>query len=134
MLNGTLTLGLGDTLVTTLTGAGTSGYAGINGTVVASNSALRYDVTTTASQTLASHSGFGTLGYQLSNGASLNLASAGTFGQTLALAGTGTVNSAADITTANASALVSTSVIQPGVSSGNVPATALTINNSGAWP
>jgi hypothetical protein len=72
MLNGTLTLGLGDTLVTTLTGAGTSGYAGINGTVVASNSALRYDVTTTASQTLASHSGFGTLGYQLSNGASLS--------------------------------------------------------------
>ncbi|KAH1708695.1 hypothetical protein KXX40_000277, partial [Aspergillus fumigatus] len=52
VLNGDLTLGAPDTLVTSLTGAGTSGYAGINGTVYANGSALRYNVTGDASDTL----------------------------------------------------------------------------------
>lgn len=128
VLNGNLTLGTGDKLVTTLTGAGTSGYAGINGTVYANNSVLRYDVATDGSDTLANHAGFSTVGYQVGSGATLTLGTSGTWGSTVNLAGTGNVVLNGSVATTNASALATTSVIQAGTS---VPDTTLTITNNG---
>jgi hypothetical protein len=128
VLNGNLTLGSGDRLVTTLSGSGTSGYAGINGTVSASNSILRYDVTANASDTLSTHAGFSTLGYQVAGGATLTLGTSGTWGSTVNLAGTGNVVLNGSVSTTNQAALTSTSVIQSGLT---VPATALTITNNG---
>ncbi|NKJ00423.1 adhesin HecA-like repeat protein [Novosphingobium sp. SG707] len=128
VLNGDLTLGAPDTLVTSLTGAGTSGYAGINGTVYANGSALRYNVTADASDTLSNHTGFATLGYQVAGGATLTLGTSGTWGSTVNLAGTGSVVLNGSVTTTNAAALTSATVIQSGT---NLPATALTITNNG---
>ena len=128
ILNGNLTLGNSDKLVTTLTGAGTSGYAGINGTVYASNSVLRYDVTADSSATLANHAGFSTVGYQVAGGTTLTLGTSGTMSSTVNLAGTGNVVLNGSVATSNAAALASTSVIQSGT---NVPSTTLTITNNG---
>ncbi|MDE1918632.1 MAG: hypothetical protein KGJ57_12985 [Sphingomonadales bacterium] len=128
MLNGNLTLGNGDKLVTSLTGAGTSGYAGINGTVTANNSLLRYDVTTDASDTFANRAGFSSVGYQVGSGATLTLGTNGTVTTPLSLAGTGNVVFNGSVLVTNAAALSTTSVIQ---SSGTVPTTALTITNNG---
>lgn len=128
MLNGNLTLGNGDKLVTSLTGAGTSGYAGINGTVTANNSLLRYDVTTDATDTFASRAGFSSVGYQVGSGATLTLGTNGTVTTPLSLAGTGSVVFNGSVSVTNAAALSTTNVIQ---SSGTVPATALTITNNG---
>ncbi|WP_157099120.1 hypothetical protein [Novosphingobium rosa] len=129
VLNGNLALGNGDMLITSLTGSGTSGYAGINGTVNAKNSVLRYDVTADASDTLAAHAGFTTLGYQVASGATLTLGTNGTYGSTVTLAGQGNVVLNGTVSTSNAAALTTASVIQQGNS---VLPTALTITNNGA--
>lgn len=128
VLNGDLALGAPDTLVTSLTGAGTSGYAGINGTVYANGSTLRYNVTADAGDTLSNHAGFATLGYQVAGGATLTLGSSGTWGSTVNLAGTGSAVLNGNVSVTNAAALTTTSVIQAGT---NLPATALTITNNG---
>jgi hypothetical protein len=130
VLNGNLSLGSGDTLITNISGAGTSGYAGINGTVSASNSALRYDVTSNASDTLTSHAGFTTLGYQVASGATLTLGTSGTFGSTLNLAGQGTIVFDGSIATTNTTTVNTVGVLQPGIS--NLPNSTYTLVNNGS--
>jgi len=129
MLYGNLTLGSGDALITTISGSGTSGYAGINGTVSASNSVLRYDVTGNESATLAMRSGFTSLGYQVAGGAALTLNTNGAFGSTVNLAGQGNVVLNGTIAATNAVAIQEAAVMQPGMTT--LP-TALTITNNGA--
>lgn len=129
VLNGNLSLGSGDTLITSISGSGTSGYAGINGTVSASNSALRYDVTSNQSDTVTSHAGFTSLGYQVGSGATLTLGTSGTMNTTLNLAGQGTIVFNGAIATTNVSAVNTLGVLQPGVSS--VATSTYTLVNNG---
>jgi hypothetical protein len=115
MLNGNLVLGGGATLVTDLVNTGPGVFAGISGTVTAgAASSLRYAVNGDASATLAlgAVGPFSTAGYQLANGAALSLtAPAGQVrGQTLLLAGNGSVDLDADIFEATGAAAALTSV------------------------
>jgi hypothetical protein len=128
VLNGNLSLGSDDTLITSISGSGTSGYAGINGTVNASNSALRYDVTSNQSDIVTSHAGFTSLGYQVGSGATLTLGTSGTMNTTLNLAGQGTIVFNGAIATTNVSAVNTLGVLQPGASS-VAPSTYTLVNN-----
>ncbi|MBB3957142.1 autotransporter outer membrane beta-barrel domain-containing protein [Novosphingobium sediminicola] len=128
ILNGNLTLGYGDTLVTTVSGSGTSGYAGINGAVYANNSVLRYDVTSDSSSTLTSRAGFSTIGYQVAGGATLTLGTSSTYGSTLTLAGQGSVVFNGSVSTIDSPALTTGSAI---ITAGDYTPTALTITNNG---
>ena len=135
MLNGNLKLGDGATLVTDLANPGPGQFAGISGTVTAgSNTELRYAVNADASAVLpAGNLGpFGTVGYQLANGAALTLTAPRdqTRTQTLLLAGTGSVDLDANIAVAGAAAIRSTdSITYPG---GPNAATSLAIISRGA--
>ena len=114
VLNGDLILGYGDTLVTALTGAGTSGFAGINGTVQANQSVLRYDVGADTTTTLALPAGFASVGYQVKDGATLTLDTAGTWCSAVVIAGSGNVVLNGTVMTNDVSALTSTALIQAG--------------------
>ncbi|WP_226015967.1 autotransporter outer membrane beta-barrel domain-containing protein [Novosphingobium sp. FKTRR1] len=96
-LNGNLTLGAGDRLITKL-GSGT-GFAGINGSVFANNSALIYSVAGNASTTTIAPSGFSALGFELQDGASLALSGSGHIGSTVTLAGSGAITISGTIDT-----------------------------------
>ncbi|WP_440847293.1 hypothetical protein [Sphingomonas sp. 22176] len=136
VLNGNLQLG-GATLVTDIANTGNGTFAGITGTVTAgSGASLRYVVNTDTSTTLsaAGVGPFSNVGYQLANGAQLTLTASS--GQTLTapvqLAGTGSVDLDAGITTTDAAALQNGSVITypgSGIDSG---AAALSITSRGA--
>ncbi len=122
VLNGDLILGYGDTLVTALTGAGTSGFAGINGTVQANQSVLRYDVGADTTTTLALPAGFASVGYQVKDGATLTLDTAGTWRSAVVIAGSGNVVLNGTVMTNDVSALTSTALIQAGGYSYGIPA------------
>ncbi|WP_206245260.1 hypothetical protein [Novosphingobium terrae] len=128
VLNGNLVLGNGDQLVTPLTGSGTSGYAGINGTVYGNNSILRYDVTADASSTLTTHAGFGTTIYQVASGTTLTLGTNGSSGSAVTLAGNGNVVLNGTVNTTNQAALTSTAVLNSDFTSAN---SILTVTNNG---
>lgn len=124
VLNGNLTLGLGDTLVTDISGAGTGKFAGITGTVSANQSNLIYTVNADVSATATAPSGFSSLAYQLGNKATLSLTSSGTASAPLKLSGTGNVALSGTLTARNQSAVQS-------VSGYGNSSNALTITNSG---
>lgn len=109
VLNGSLTLGLGDTLVADISSAGTGKFAGITGTVSANQSNLIYTVNADASATAIAPSGFSSLAYQLGNKATLSLTSSGTASAPLKLSGTGNVALSGTLTTRNQSAVQSVS-------------------------
>ncbi len=112
VLNGSLTLGSGEQLVTDLDGAGTSGIAGINGTIAASGALLRFRVTADATTEASARAGFAELGYDLYDGAKLTLTATDI---PLVFAGTGSVDLTGGITATTRSAItVSTVVVAPG--------------------
>lgn len=105
VLNGNLTLGKGDTLVTDLVNTGTGQFAGINGTVTTTGGLLRYRVSGEASAVIGAVGPFATTGYELVDNAKLTLTAYAPQTLPLVLAGTGTVNLTADIQTTNQTAL-----------------------------
>lgn len=114
-LNGNLRL-TGATLVTDLVNTGPGSFAGITGVVTADgSSSLRYAVN--ADTVVALGSGnvgpFNNVGYQLANGAKLTLTAPATqtSGQTLLLAGSGSVDLDANIAASATSAIQSTSAL-----------------------
>jgi hypothetical protein len=130
VLNGNLTLGKNDTLVTDLVNTGTSQFAGINGTVTTTGGLLRYRVSGEASAVIGAVGPFATAGYELVDGAKLTLTAETPQTLPLILAGTGTVDLAADIQTTNQTALSIVWAARPDNSSLNNP-NALTVVNHG---
>lgn len=127
VLNGNLTLGRADALVTDFVNTGTGAFAGITGQVNASRSVLRLRVRADATDVLAERAGFTSLGYELSNDARLTLS--GTSDQTLLVAGRGSVDLSGDISTVLRGAIQSISpLLAPGETAA---ASALTITSSG---
>ena len=115
VLNGNLTLGKGDTLVTDLVNTGTSQFAGINGTVTATDGLLRYRVSGDASAVIGAVGPFATTGYELVEGAHLTLTADMAQSLPLVLAGSGTVDLNADISTTNQEAIeVTAAALVPG--------------------
>ena len=104
VLNGNLTLAAGDTLVTELTGSEGNRYAGITGSVFGANTALRYRVRSDATAAFTTGGSFATVGYELYDKAALTLTGSGA-SRTLTVAGEGSLDLAADISTTNSSAL-----------------------------
>lgn len=135
VLNGNLALGGGATLITDIVNTGPGRFAGITGTVTGgADSTLRYAVNGDTAATLPTGGvgPFANVGYQLGNGAKLTLiAPAGqTRTQPLLLAGNGSVDLNAAITTTNTAAIQSTSAI---TYPGSVAATgALSLTSRGA--
>lgn len=111
VLNGNLTLGYGDYLVTELVNTGTGSFAGINGTVTATDSNLRYEVRSDATASYGAVSGFATIGYELFDNAALTLKSSGGTALPLTFAGTGAIDLNADIATTRNSAIQTNSLI-----------------------
>ena len=130
VLNGNLTLGKGDTLVTDLVNTGSGQFAGINGTVTTTGGLLRYRVSGEASAVIGAVGPFATTGYELVDGAKLTLTADAPQTLPLILAGTGTVDLTADIQTTNQTALSVVWAAKPD-SSTTVNPDALTVVNSG---
>ncbi|OAN59469.1 beta strand repeat-containing protein [Sphingomonas sp. TDK1] len=112
---------------------GTGAFAGITGTVTAdSNSSLRYAINADTSTTLTPGNvgPFSNVGYQLSNGATLTITAptAQTQGNTLQLAGSGTVDVNANMAISSGSAIqVTNALTYPGVtSSGTIASLSIT--------
>ncbi|KHL25465.1 hypothetical protein PK98_01850 [Croceibacterium mercuriale] len=112
VLNGNLTLGASDVLITSLINAGPGQFAGINGRVVANGGNLRYRVAADAEATYAPPSGFGSTGYEVAEGATLVLKGNGTTAQTLTLAGAGTADVTVDISTNGKQAIFVTAPVR----------------------
>ena len=130
MLNGNLTLSIGDVLITDLVNTGTGTFAGISGTVNATNAELRYRVRGTVSATLAPVGPFQQVGYDLVGGAKLTLTAPATRTQTLTLTGSGTVDLNATIATTNAPTLQDSPIPIPGLT--DTATTGLAITSRGA--
>ncbi len=132
MLNGNLTLNNGDVLITDLANTGPGLFAGINGTVTATNAELRYRVSGTAAATVGPVGTFQQVGYDLVNGANLTLSAPtqATRTQTLTLTGSGTVDLNATIATTNATTLQNSPISIPGVT--DTTPTGLVITSRGA--
>lgn len=111
VLNGNLSLGNYTTLVTELTGAGTSGFAGVNGSVTSSGGSVRFRVHDDASATTPSLSGFRSVGYDLFDGAALTLSGAGDVTQQLVFAGNGSVDLNANLVATTQPAILSDAVL-----------------------
>ncbi len=114
VLNGNLTLGRSDALITELVNPGPGRFAGINGTVTANQSVLRYRVRADGSASFDTVAGFDDIGYELYNNARLVLTRSGVATSSLSLAGSGTVDINADIATTTAPAIRSQSLLAPG--------------------
>ncbi len=132
ILNGNLTLGVGDTLITDLANpaSNTGTFAGITGTVNATSSNLLYNVAATTGTVATTPAGFSLVGYQLSNDATLTFDSASALTATLGLAGTGTVVFDGTIATTDAAALASRAVEYTLGDYGSNTALAVTNNGS----
>lgn len=109
VLNGNLTLGRNDTLIAELANGGQGAFAGITGTVTATDSLLRYRVRSDASASVTAPAGFASTGFDLYDGAALSLS--GTSSRTVQLAGNGRVDLDATIATVGAPALQLTSLL-----------------------
>ncbi|MGN7161562.1 autotransporter outer membrane beta-barrel domain-containing protein [Sphingomonas sp. SAFR-052] len=127
VLNGDLILGQDNTLVTELVNTGSGAFAGITGNVIASDSNLRLRVRSDASATLTTPAGFSEIGYELFDNAALTLTGPATTMPVL-LAGSGSVDLNANITTTAASAIRISGLSQYSTDS----PTSLTITSRGA--
>ncbi|WP_132910877.1 autotransporter outer membrane beta-barrel domain-containing protein [Sphingomonas sp. BK235] len=125
VLNGNLTLGRGDTLVAELAGSGAGRFAGITGTVTATDSLLRYrvrDAATVAAD--AAPAGFATIGYDLIGGAALTLTGARA---PVSVAGEGSVDVGGDIVVGTAPAIAAGyALAAPGETAASAGALAVT--------
>ncbi|WDF75102.1 hypothetical protein [Novosphingobium sp. KACC 22771] len=131
VLNGNLTLGQGDTLITDLINTGPGAFAGINGSVTASNANLIYNVGADASSAAALPNGFSTLGFQLANKANLTLTGQSALASSLTLAGVGSVNLNGSLSSSSGPVILTTSFQTPSGGGGDAAATALAITNNG---
>ncbi|WP_137678998.1 hypothetical protein [Aurantiacibacter suaedae] len=111
ILNGNLALGNGDFLVTSINNKGDGDFAGINGTVSASNSHLRYEVNSDTSALLALPQGFSSVGFQLHDDAALTLKTDETYTSQLLVSGVGSVDLTLDIEVIDTGALSGTAMI-----------------------
>lgn len=132
VLNGNLTLGQGDTLITDLVNTGSGAFAGINGSVTSSNANLIYNVGANASATTSLPSGFSTLGFQLANKAVLTLTGQSALTSYLTLAGVGSVNLNGSLSASSGPVIQTTSAQTPSGGGGDAAATALNITNNGS--
>ncbi|MES3106710.1 autotransporter outer membrane beta-barrel domain-containing protein [Sphingomonas aurantiaca] len=121
VLNGSLTLGNGDTLISEFANDGAGAFAGITGTVTASGTLLRYRVRADAAAMLDRPAGFAGVGYDLYDGATLTLTGTATqsaptfYAAPLSLAGNGIVDVDGTITATSQPAIQVTSLaIAPG--------------------
>ena len=126
VLNGDLTLGWGDTLITDIQNRGTSQFAGINGTVTASRSNLRYMVSQDATATVGSVAGFSNIGYDLYNGATLRLSGDGARTGTMTFAGYGNAVLDVDFNVVTQSAILRGSLLTPFAISGGEAGVSIT--------
>ena len=128
VLNGNLTLGKGDLLITEIAITGTGMFAGITGRVTAYNAALLLRVRADTAATLMMPTGFASVGYDLFDDAVLTLTGP-TNTRALTFAGRGTVELTADIAATSTPAIQSTTRAQaPGETYTD---TALTITSRG---
>jgi hypothetical protein len=114
VLNGNLTLGRSDALITELVNQGSGRFAGINGTVTANQSVLRYRVRADGAASFDTVAGFDDIGYELYNNARLVLTRSGVATSPLSLAGNGTVDINVDIATITTPAIQRQSLLVPG--------------------
>lgn len=115
VLNGDLTLGYGDTLVTDLVNTGSGQFAGIEGQVTTTGGLLRYRVSGATSATIGSVRPFATTGFELVEDAHLTLTANTPQTLPLVLAGGGTVDLKANIVVTNRNALpVVSATLPPG--------------------
>ena len=127
VLNGNLTLNRNETLVTYLGNAGSSGFAGINGTVTATDALLRYRVTADATATAAALPGFAEIGYDLYDDAKLTLTSVD---MPLIVAGKGSVDVSGDMVATTRSA-ISVSEVQTAPRETRIDRAGVAITSSG---
>lgn len=114
ILNGNLTLGMGDYLVTELVNTGTGQFAGISGTVTASGANLRYRVRSDATASVGvMPSGFQSIAYELFDNANLTMVGTAPSTIPVAFAGTGSVDITADITVGDRPAIQVQGLIAP---------------------
>ncbi|VWX48763.1 autotransporter outer membrane beta-barrel domain-containing protein [Novosphingobium sp. 9U] len=111
VLNGNLTLGNGTTFVTELTGAGTSGFAGVNGSVTSAGGSVRFRVRDDASPAIPSVNEFTSVGYDLYDGSALTLSGNGDVTQQLVFAGNGSVDLTANLVATSQPAILSDYVL-----------------------
>jgi hypothetical protein len=116
VVNGNLTLGTNDVLVTEFAGSGGGQIAGITGTITATNSTLRYRVHSDTTTSLTALPGFASIGYDLYDGATLTLTGSATqipvvSVAPLTLAGQGVVDLDATIATISQPAIQVTSLL-----------------------
>ncbi|PZU45014.1 MAG: hypothetical protein DI568_14665 [Sphingomonas sp.] len=105
VLNGNLTLGEGDVLVTDIVNDGEGPFAGINGTVTTTGGLLRYRVSGETSAVVGAVGPFATTGYELQAGAQLTLSAVAPQVQPLVLAGDGMVDVSINISLADQTAM-----------------------------
>ncbi|MET0376205.1 MAG: autotransporter outer membrane beta-barrel domain-containing protein, partial [Rhizorhabdus sp.] len=129
VLNGNLTLGSGNTLVTEYANTGPGAFAGITGTVTATDAALLYRVRSNTSIASAAIAGFSSIGYDLYDDVALTLTGATA---PVALAGTGTVDVTGDIAATTRNAISVTSLTRDPGDFSATPANKLAITSRGA--
>ncbi|MGK6317933.1 autotransporter outer membrane beta-barrel domain-containing protein [Sphingomonas sp. DT-204] len=112
VLNGNLTLGWGDMLITELAGSGAGTYAGITGTVSGADAVLRYRVFGDAATTAGAPAMFASVGYDLYDDATLTLTQGSAPAQSLLFAGKGSVDVTADVTVGGSPAISTTSIVR----------------------
>ena len=101
VLNGNLTLGVGETLITDFANTGSGAFSGINGTVSANQSNLVYTVETSATASGLAPTGFSSLAFALSNNPTLTIAGNAALSAPLGFAGTGSVILNGDLSATN---------------------------------
>lgn len=128
VVTGNLVLGTSDRFVTSLTNSGPGAYAGVNGTVSGGGNATliyRVDADTAASLTSPTAM-FSTIGFDLSNNATLTLTGSSATAQSFS--GTGTVNISGDLTGSGSSSLINLQQYSPLSANSN----AITLTSSGS--
>jgi len=132
VLNGNLVLGSGGLLFTDLVNTGPGLFAGITGSVTATSGAmLRYRVAGAQSAVLGPIGPFANAAYELTDGATLTLTAPGTITQQVLVAGTGSIDLYADLTSNTVtSALAVDSILATQASYGS-PTGVLAISSHG---
>ena len=137
VLNGSLSLGNGDTLITELANGSAGAFAGITGTVTASGTLLRYRVRADSAGMLDVPAGFAGTGYDLYDGAKLTLTGTATqsaptfYAPPLLLAGYGTVDIDGTITATSQPTIQVTSLaLAPGETAPTMSGLAITSRGS----
>ncbi len=128
VLNGVLTLGSGNTLVTEMANAGPGAFAGISGAVNATDAALVYRVRAATSLAATAPAGFTSVGYDLYDDVGLTLTGVNT---PLSFAGIGSVDVSGNIAATKRAAIQVGSLTQNPGDNSSTPANKLAITSRG---